>query len=170
MSIIAAATVAICILGGKPQIEGGGFIVYVDRSTPTAWCDYYGVDHTEEHALIFKGVRDGFNSQRGTNYSPGTSPEAADWDGGVKECGGGLHFSPCPGMTREFDDQAVHYLACPVRLDEMAVHPDGEYPQKCKAKRVASPCWEVDINGKAMKEGDAKWPPKKESVEWPIKS
>ena len=37
MSIVAAATVAIVVLGGNPTIEGGGFIQRPDRSTPEKW-------------------------------------------------------------------------------------------------------------------------------------
>ena len=165
MSVVAAATVAICILGGTPKIKGGGFITRVDISTPAKWCDYYGVVHDQGYALLYKGVRENFNSQRGFNYNPGTTLEAPDWDGGKEECGGGLHFSPYPAMTIEFDNNATRFLACPVRLSEMAVHPDGDYPQKVKARRVALPCYEVDRDGKPINPKDATWPPKKSTKE-----
>ena len=50
-------------------------------------------------------------------------------------------------MTLEFDRDAKRFVACPVRLDEMVVHPRGQMPQKVKAKRVCAPCWEVDEDG-----------------------
>jgi hypothetical protein len=160
VSIVAAAAVAICILGGSPKIDGDGFVTRVDRSTPEKWCEYYGVEIEDGIALIYKAVRNNYVSKRGMSYAPGTCPEAPDWDGPARECGGGLHFSPCPSMARTFDEEATRYLACPVRLDETVVHPDGAYPDKCKAKRVALPCWEVELDGTPVAGAVVTWPRK----------
>ena len=150
VSVIATAAVAILVSGGSPKIEGGGFIQRVDISTPQKWCDYYGVEVRGGMALVGKIVGDRYVSKQGCEYPIGGKPLAADWDGGEKECGGGLHFSPVPEMAREFDDTGKHRLICPVALTDMAVHPDGEYPQKCKARAVASPLWEVDAHGEPI--------------------
>lgn len=82
--------------------------------------------------------------------APRSVPAAPDWDGGNRECGGGLHFSPHPRMTSEFHSEAKHFLACPVALADMAVHPDGQYPQKCKAAKCCAPVYEVDIDGRPI--------------------
>ncbi len=50
-------------------------------------------------------------------------------------------------MACEFDSDATKWIACPVKLSEIVTHPDGQYPQKCKAPRVCAPCWEVDRDG-----------------------
>jgi hypothetical protein len=150
VSVIAAAAVAILVSGGSPKIEGGGFIQRVDIGTPQKWCDCYGVEVRGGMALVGKIVGDGYVSKRGYEYPIGGKPLAVDWDGGEKECGGGLHFSPVPEMAREFDPTGEHRLICPVALTDMAVHPDGEYPQKCKARAVASPLWEVDARGEPI--------------------
>jgi hypothetical protein len=150
VSVMAAATVALLISGGAPKIEGGGFVQRVDRATPRAWCAHYGVELVGDVALLGKVVRDDYLSSRGLAYAPGTTPSAPDWDGGSKECGFGLHFSPAPAAAREFDSSGKHYLICPVRLSDMAVHPDGQFPQKCKASKVCAPLWEVDIRGEPL--------------------
>ncbi|MFO0919463.1 MAG: hypothetical protein U0872_14280 [Planctomycetaceae bacterium] len=70
------------------------------------------------------------------SYTPGSVPVAPDWDGGEKECGGGLHFSPHPVMTEEFISDPKRFCACPVLLSDIAVHPDGYSPQKVKGPRL----------------------------------
>jgi hypothetical protein len=120
---------------------------------------FYAADETGGEdglpvAILFKAVGEGFISQHGCDYSPGTSPSAPDWDGGKEECGGGLHFSPHPVMAEEFHDDPDHFVACPVLLSEIVVHPDGTYPAKCKAPRVAAPCWEVDRDGQKIEAGE----------------
>jgi len=163
VKVIAAATVAIVILGGKPTIEGGGFIQRRDISTPQAWCDDYGLPVVGGAVVLFKSVRGSNYRTTGRNweYQPGSQPEASDWDGGARECGNGLHFSPSPGHALEFyqSSEPVKFIACPVLLAEMAVHPDGEMPQKCKAKRLCAPCWEVDRKGKPVAGAVVSWPP-----------
>src|SRR6185503_1396486 len=128
VKVIAAATVAIVILGGKPTIEGGGFIQRRDISTPQAGCDDYGLPVVGGAVVLFKSVRGSNYRTTGRNweYQPGSQPEASDWDGGARECGNGLHFSPSPGHALEFyqSSEPVKFIACPVLLAEMAVHPD----------------------------------------------
>jgi hypothetical protein len=144
----AAETVSVTIEGAA-KIEGGRQVV-VRRETAQEWCDYYGVKVTDGVALLYKGVRTDFSSPHGADYTPGTIPVADDWDGGKRECGGGLHFSPTPRMTHEFIDNPAHYLACPVALADIAVHPDGTYPQKVKARGCAAPVYEVDEDGERI--------------------
>ena len=35
-------------------------------------------------------------------------------------------------------------LICPVNLVDIAVHPQGQYPDKCKARGCCEPVWEVN--------------------------
>ena len=131
-------------------IEGGVVIPPAQITSPAEWCAYYGVEVKDGVAILFKGVRDDYRTQRGFAYVPGTSPEAPDWDGGKEECGGGLHFSPRPRSTLEFDREATRFVACPIALADLVVHPDGELPQKVKAPRVCAPCWEVNEDGERV--------------------
>lgn len=49
-----------------------------------------------------------------------------------------------------------HYMACPVKLSDIVVHPNGDYPQKVKAKSCCAPIWEVDRDGNKIKRKGAK--------------
>jgi hypothetical protein len=134
--------------GPRTTVRGGVIIPVPRLVTAAEWCEFYGVSVTDGVATLFKAVRDNWHSRNGADYSPGATPEAADWDGGKAECGGGLHFSPRPWEAQRFDDRATRYVACPVAVDSIVVHPDGAYPGKVKAPRVVAPgCIEVDIDG-----------------------
>ncbi len=150
-SVLVNATpnVSVVAYGKGWKVEGVEPKV-VDLSTPAAWCDYYGVTVTNGIAMVYKAVNDDFRSPRGTSYAPGTIPVAPDWDGGKKECGLGLHYSPSPAMAREFHPDAKRYLACPVALADISVHPDGDYPQKIKARGCAAPTFEVNYDGEPI--------------------
>ena len=121
--------------GGK--CEGGVQIEVKTPNTLQEWCEYYGAKIEGDCAVLYKGVGDTYLSPKGAIYTPGTETRAADWDGGKVECGKGLHFSPCAAMTLEFNSQATKFVACLVPLSSIAVHPDGQYPQKVKAES----CW-----------------------------
>jgi len=53
-------------------------------------------------------------------------------------------------MALSFNHQATKYVACPVRLKDIAVHPEGMYPEKVKAKGCAKPVFEVNIDGEPI--------------------
>ena len=143
-----AAKVSV-LIQGDAEVQGGQQ-TRIEINTPTDWCDYYGIEVKDSVATLYKAVGDDFRSPHGIAYTPGTQPEALDWDGGSKECGGGLHFSPVPTMARSFNPDAKRFVACPVALSDIAVHPDGMYPEKCKAARVCAPCFEVDEDGEPI--------------------
>jgi len=140
----------------------GAVILEVPKiKTAADWCDFYEVEVRkggnlardlagQDVAILFKALDKDFQSYHRFTYTPGTAPAAPDWDGGQRECGGGLHFSPHPRMAEEFEPNAERYVACPVLVSEIVVHPDGMYPQKVKAPRVCAPCWEVDGNGERV--------------------
>jgi hypothetical protein len=141
----AHAKTAITCFGQTCDIDGGN-VLFVDISTPQKWCEYYGLKIDMDKALLFKGLNKNFKSERGGDYTPGTIPVCADWDGGEIECGAGYHVSPHPQMTKEFCT-AEKFVAGWVNFADMAVHPNGQYPQKCKIHKYASPVWECDENG-----------------------
>ena len=148
--LTAAATCVVLVHVSGAQIEGGQRIQCPAPATAEAWCNHYGVEIEDGCARIYKALNDDFTSPHGVSYAPGTTPVAADWDGGECECGGGLHFSPTPGHALSFHPQAKRFAACLVSLADIAVHPDGAYPEKVKARAVAKPCIEVDIHGREI--------------------
>lgn len=139
------ATVALLIDGGA--VAEGGRAIPVRRSTPQEWCDYYGVPVADGIAILYKAIDDGFVSPYGGDYRPGSVPEAPDWDGGMAERGGGLHFAPTPAVARSFHDEASRFVGCPVALADMIVHADATAPKKIKASRCCGPVFEVDEDG-----------------------
>jgi hypothetical protein len=149
----ASANVSVLVHGGKAEVDGGR-ITEVDISTPQKWCDYYGVEVKDDVAVLYKGLDNDYSTDNGRRngvfYRPGTIPVAPDWDGGETECGHGLHFSPTPAMTLQFNPSATRFVACPVALTDMVVHPDGKYPNKVKARACAAPVWEVDRLGEKI--------------------
>jgi hypothetical protein len=133
------------------KITGGVQIKVPPVKTIEEWCEFYNVPIKRGIAIFYKGVDDDYSTDNarhnGITYTPGTTPSAPDWDGGEKECGGGLHFSPSPTHTLEFNPYAKHFIACPVKVSEIVVHYPAQYPSKVKAPRICKPCYEVDING-----------------------
>jgi hypothetical protein len=145
----ASKQVAVTITG-KPKVTGGIQIKYKGPTTAKQWLDNYAVKPVRGVVTLYKIVRDDFKSQHGTSYAPGTMPKAEDWDGGKAECGGGLHFCPDPVLCVSFDSMGTKFVACPVKVSEIVVHKDPQYPNKIKAPRVCAPTWEVTIFGKKV--------------------
>ncbi len=144
---VAAKYCSVTLFGEKVKCRGGVQIQIPEILTANEWCDFYGVEIKRGVAILFKGVNDNFESPHGISYVPGTIPSAPDWDGGKKECGGGLHFSPSPAHTLEFNHNATKFIACPVRVKDIVVHKNAQYPNKIKAKSCCAPVWEVDRYG-----------------------
>jgi hypothetical protein len=163
VKVTASALVAIAVLGGTPAITGGGFVSRMDISTPEKWCDFHGVKVHAGVAILFKAVTQQYKPpcHQGSTvvYTPGTTPVAPDWDGGNRECGGGLHFSPNIPATRKFHSDNPRWVACPVALEGLCVHPNGDHPDKVKARGCAAPVWEVDRDGDPVAGAVVSWPP-----------
>jgi len=150
--VTASKRVAVTIHGRRPKVKGGIQIRYKSPATVKEWLADYGVIPVRGVVTLYKIVRDDFKSQHGTSYAPGTTPKAEDWDGGAAECGGGLHFCPLAWLCVPFDSEGTRYVACPVKVSEIVVHKDAQYPTKIKAPRVYKPTWEVDINGNSVEQ------------------
>ncbi len=145
------ATKYVAVQDHGPSVSvTGGVLIQVRRPTNGGeWCEFYGVEVTDGVATLYKAVEDDWRGGHKTSvtYRPGDTPEAPDWDGGKEECGGGLHFSPRPYMARTYCSGATKYVGCPVRVEDIVVHPDGSMPDKVKAKGVCAPVFEVDEDG-----------------------
>jgi hypothetical protein len=144
------------IHGEKVACKGGVQIKVPEIATMKEWCKFYGIEIKRGVAVVFKAVDDDYSTDnarsKGIFYTPGTKPVAPDWDGGKQECGGGLHFSPTPGHALDFNPQAKHFVACPVKVAGVKIVKNPERPSKIKAKGVCAPCWEVvDREGKPLR-------------------
>ena len=120
--------------------------------TPAQWCDYHGVTVTDGIAYVYKAVNDQWTTSHGTDYTPGSSPEAADWRDN-QECGHGLHFCPTPGQALAYFFGATHLVRVGVALDTLRPIYGGT--AKCKAPRVVVPCVEVDLDMREVARADA---------------
>jgi hypothetical protein len=148
VKVIATATVIVAISGSSCSVKGG---IKVNREKPNdakSWCLHYGIKPNRGIVVLFKAVDSNYKANYNQfDYTPGTKPTAPDWDGGITECGGGLHFSPTPWMALQFNSSATKFVACPIKLSDIVVHPNGQYPEKVKAKGCCKPCYECDIDG-----------------------
>jgi hypothetical protein len=132
---------------GAGAMVAGGATSPARPVTAAEWCEYYGVEVQDGVATLFKAVEDDFRTYHGGFYGPGTEPFAPDWDGGERECGAGLHFSPRPTFALPHPGDAMRFVACPVRLEDIVPHPNGLYPDKVKARAVCAPVYEVHEDG-----------------------
>ncbi len=149
-TVEASSHVAIHLHSGYARVEGGVVIDHlaVDEQDPATWCAYHGVKVAEGIATVFKAVGDEWTTDRGTDYSPGSTPDCPDWVAN-NSCGGGLHFSPTPTQSATYFRGATRYVAVGVELAELRPITDGGVA-KCKAPRAATPCVEVDVFGRAV--------------------
>ena len=143
---------SITLHGQKVHCKGGVQIHIPDSFTAREWCDFYGVEIKKGVATLYKGLDADYSTgnarSRGLFYQPRATPIALDWDGGKAECGGGIHLSPTPRHTLEFNYTAKIFMAFPVKLSQIQPYKNAQYPAKVKVKTVCAPIYEVDIDGK----------------------
>jgi hypothetical protein len=139
--------VAVMRHGRGVELSGGTAREAGRPRTAAEWCVHYGVPVENGVATLYKAVDENFDSYHGTSYRPGSEPYADDWDGGERECGHGLHFSPRPTFALPVPEDQMRFVACPVRVEDIVIHPDGAYPNKVKARAVCGPVHEVDEDG-----------------------
>ena len=133
---------------GTVKITGGVIIDVRPAANLDEWFADNIIEPVDGVVTLYKAVDDGFKSGYGFDYTPGTVPVAPDWDGGVQECGGGLHFCAAPWIARsQFNRSATRFVACPILVSDIAFHPGGQLPSKVKAKGCCAPVWECDIDG-----------------------
>ena len=139
--------VSVHLHSATATVDGGVIIdlTAVDLDDPATWCSHHGVAVAGGVATLYKAVNDQWTTSRGTDYSPGATPEASDWRDD-HDCGGGLHASPRPTQSRTYYPGATRYLALGVALADLRPINDSGAP-KAKFPRVAVACREVDIHG-----------------------
>jgi hypothetical protein len=140
-------------IGHSGNVTGGVVIAIQAPKSAKDWCAFRGLTVAGGVVILYKAVRGDYSSSRGFSYLPGTSPSATDWDGGKKECGGGLHFCASPHEAVGFDGEATRFLACPVALKDIRKPKATDaYPHKVKARGICGPIVEVDIDGNPLQE------------------
>ena len=149
--VTASKFVAVTIIG-NPKVEGGHQIRLPAITNATEWCEFYGVEVAKGIVILHKAVDANYISSRGFAYVPGTQPKASDWDGGIAECGNGLHFCATPHHALWFNPDAKKFVACPIALADIVVHLNAVYPSKIKAPGCCAPVWECDINGNKIEQ------------------
>ena len=144
-TVRARSGVAVHLHDGKVKVEGGVVIDHTTEwgMTPAQWCDYHGVRVESGIAYVYKAVDGEWTTDRGSDYSPGATPEAPDWRDD-RECGHGLHFSPTPAQALSCYCGATKFVRVGVSLDTLRPIYGGT--AKCKAPRVVVPCVEVDLD------------------------
>ena len=141
--------VAIIRHGPDTKCTGGHQIKTFGLDTPRKWARAYGAKITNGRIILYKALDNNYKSSHGMEYRPGAEVIAPDWDRGKEECGGGLHFCAQPGSCLGFFYKAERFVACDIKLDDLVVHIDPQFPNKVKARkcRVLHEC---DIDGKKM--------------------
>ena len=87
--------------------------------------------------VLYKRTSADYSTRNNIRYVPGTEVVAPDWDGGVAECGGGLHLCPHAAQCDQFrSSDGDRYVACEVALADIAVHAQPQFPDKVKARAV----------------------------------
>ena len=156
-SIVNASSPNVIIkkLSKNAKCKGKHIITVKSVVTIKDWLNSYGLKSNKRGVVIlYKTVNYNYKSKNNGDYTPGTIPEAKDWDNGEKECGGGLHFCPVPFFTKYFDSNGTKFIACPVNVKDMRKPKENDYyPNKIKAKKCCGPVWECDINGKKISPG-----------------
>ena len=116
--------------------------------TAQEWCAHHGVEVTDGVATLFKAVDADFNSYRGLSYAPGSLPQRTGLGrrrAGVRRRHPSL---PRPGLALARSYGAQRFVACPVRVEDIAVYPGGDYKDVVKVPGVCAPVYEVDELGR----------------------
>ena len=120
--------------------------------SPKEYLTNCGVEIKNQYVILYKTVQDNFCSHYTNNvkYLIGQEVVAPDWKPDDKiECGNGLHLSPTIQQSITFNQSGI-YLACRVRLSDIASLPAfAQYPDKIRV-RACTPLYQVDKEGNKL--------------------
>ena len=118
------------------------------------YLNYCGIEIKNQFVILYKSVKPNFRSfhSDSVTYLLGKETVAPDWDKDETiECGKGLHLSPTIQQAITFNN-ASNYLACRVKLSDIASLPAfAQYPDKIRV-RACKPLYRVDKEGNQIKE------------------
>ena len=147
-TVRASMCVAVHVMSKQARINGGVQIELPDLVVAANWLAYHGIGVTDGVAVLFKAVEDDWKASHktGVHYTPGTVPEAPDWDPEPRECGGGLHLCARPWEAKaRYHGSATRFVAVPVFADDIRIHPGDT--NKVRVPRACAPVWECTIDG-----------------------
>jgi hypothetical protein len=120
--------------------------------TPKEYLANCGVEIKNQYVILYKSVQKDFTDHKTgrLEYAIGKELIAPDWDANSKEeCGKGLHLCPSIQQCLTFNDSG-NYLACRVKLSDMANLPAyAQYPDKIRV-RACTPLYQVDKEGNKL--------------------
>jgi hypothetical protein len=145
-TVRASSHVAIHLHSSTVIPEGGVVIDHtkIDLTDLKTWCEYQGIEVDGKTAYLYKAVDDNWTTEKGFDYSPGSTPVAPDFNR-RNECGGGLHFGPSPAHALAYNPRATRFVRVGVALRDLVPITTGA-TAKAKAKKVTDPCVEVDMH------------------------
>ena len=139
----------------RAVVRGGVIIEPPPIDSAAAWLDYYGVEVKRGIAVVYKSVDEDWHASNalpdGTmpDYSPGSKPEAPDFDPAPRDCGKGLHACARPSAALTYPSGSK-FVAIPVRVKDMGAPAPGGDTCKIRFKCAAKPIYEVDIYGEVV--------------------
>lgn len=148
-TVTATAGVAVHLHHASVSVAGGVVLDHTHNHEMDGreWCAHHGVTVEGETAYLYKALNERWTTDRGTDYSPGSTPSADDWRDD-RECGGGLHFGPTPAHALAYLPEAVKFVRVGVDVNTLRSIPHGT--AKAKAPAVTVACVEVDIDGREV--------------------
>ena len=153
--VVASKYVSVHKLCPRAVVRGGVIIEPPPIDSAAAWLDYYGVEVKRGIAVVYKSVDEDWHASNalpdGTmpDYSPGSKPEAPDFDPAPRDCGKGLHACARPSAALTYHS-GPKFVAIPVRVKDMGAPAPGGDTRKIRFKCAAQPIYEVDIYGEVV--------------------
>ena len=126
--------------GCKPKLPKHKNIIYTKKASynKKTFLDIYSGNVKKEKITLYKSVNPETEKDfwSGTiHYKDGTTVIAPDWDNNKgRECGGGLHLSPMPGLTQLFNKGKIK--VCEVNKKDFVVYPFNIKKVRCRKVKV----------------------------------
>ena len=124
----------------KPSVKISGHATLVNTTQTKHTINTFNEMHGNgsDEIILFKSVRPDNNKDFYTNtieYKVGATVSCPDFDPSTdRECGGGLHLSPSPGLALSYNKGRV--LKCSVKLKDISVYPYNVTKVRCKKVTV----------------------------------
>ena len=144
-SVTATPYVAVHKLSPYATVKGGVPLTPPNLETCDAatWLDYYGITVSKAgYAVLFKAVRDDFQTTRGPKwtYTPGATLKPDRWSA-ERYCGDGLHLCAAPHISARYLEDATKFVAVKVKAADIVPLGDKIKAPECKVLH------ECDIHG-----------------------
>lgn len=148
-SKVFASRFAVVYVEPGAEVDGGVQIIVKPPTNGKEWAEDYGAVIDGDTLIVAKASYEYGATTNGVVYEVGKVVIAPDWDGGLRECGGGLHFCATHREAREYIAGASRFFWCAIPADEISIIGNPTMPNKIKV----SSCYvlaECDINGNVI--------------------